>query len=269
LPFQAQGEISPGKNALLHCTTAGSTPLPLDHESFAVIGPLALVSTAFYPVLVHRPAASLHASFPHSVALMQLRFASLVVINSRWDLHPQECAHAGRTKKKKPPSGGFWSVSLNLSISSNPQGVARTRLASIGHKANSEEAFAELVRRHVNLVYSAALRQVRSSQLAEEISQSVFTDLARASEKLSPNTILTAWLYQVTRRTAIDVVRRESRRQAREASGMSQSTFAERIGTPVATLRDWEQGRFAPSGAVLCLLRLMIKHPELTAELAA
>jgi len=87
-PFQAQGEISPGKNALLHCTTAGSTPLPLDHESFAVVGPLALVGNAFYPVLVHRPAASLHASFPHSVALMQLRFTSLVVINSRWDFHP-------------------------------------------------------------------------------------------------------------------------------------------------------------------------------------
>src|ERR1700736_3469267 len=99
-PFQAQGEISPGKNALLHCTTAGSTPLPIDHESFAVLGPLALVGNAFYPVLVHRPAASLHASSPHSVALMQLRFPSLAVINSRWDLHPQECAHAGRTNER-------------------------------------------------------------------------------------------------------------------------------------------------------------------------
>ncbi|WP_028218577.1 helix-turn-helix domain-containing protein [Paraburkholderia oxyphila] len=58
-------------------------------------------------------------------------------------------------------------------------------------------------------------------------------------------------------------------RQAREASGMTQPAFAECIGTPVATLRDWEQGRFAPSGAVLCLLRLIIKHPELMAELAA
>jgi len=96
-PFQAWGEISPGKNALLHCTTAGSTPLRLDHESFAVLCPLALLGRAFYPVLVHRLAASLHASFPHSVALMQLRFASFVVINLRRDLHPQECAHAGRT----------------------------------------------------------------------------------------------------------------------------------------------------------------------------
>ena len=99
-PFRAQGEISPGKNALLHCTTAGSTPPCLDHESFAVICPLALLGNAFYPVLVHRLAASLHASSPHSVTLMQLRFTSFAVINLRWDFHPQECAHAGRTKRK-------------------------------------------------------------------------------------------------------------------------------------------------------------------------
>jgi RNA polymerase sigma factor (sigma-70 family) len=80
----------------------------------------------------------------------------------------------------------------------------------------SEESFAELVRRHLNLVYSAALRQVRSPQLAEEVAQSAFTDLARNAHRLTPDTILTAWLYQVTRRTAIDVVRRESRRQLRE-----------------------------------------------------
>src|SRR5271156_6911784 len=100
-PFQAQGEISPGKNALLHRTTAGSTPLPLGHKSFAVHCPLALVGSAFYPVLVHQPAASLHASSPHSVALMPLRFASFAMTSSRWDSHPQECAHAGRTKKKR------------------------------------------------------------------------------------------------------------------------------------------------------------------------
>src|SRR5205814_25742 len=78
---------------------------------------------------------------------------------------------------------------------------------------NSEEAFATLVKRHLNLVYSAALRQVRSPQLAEEVSQSVFSDLAQNAHKLRSGTILTAWLYQVTRRTAIDVVRREAHRQ--------------------------------------------------------
>ena len=42
---------------------------------------------------------TLHASFPHSVALMQLRFTSFAVTNLRRDLHPQERAHAGRTRK--------------------------------------------------------------------------------------------------------------------------------------------------------------------------
>ena len=57
-------------------------------------------------------------------------------------------------------------------------------------------------------------------------------------------------------------------RQARKASGLTQQAFAERIDTPVATLRDWEQGRFAPPGAVLCLLRLLVRNPQLTQELA-
>lgn len=81
---------------------------------------------------------------------------------------------------------------------------------------HAEDAFAEIVRRHVDLVHSAALRQVRSPQLAEEVAQSAFTDLAQNAAKLRPDTIVTAWLYQVTRRTAIDVVRREARRQLRE-----------------------------------------------------
>ncbi len=80
----------------------------------------------------------------------------------------------------------------------------------------AEDAFAEIVRRHINLVHSAALRQVRSPQLAEEVVQSTFINLARHARRLTPGTILTAWLYQVTRREAIDVVRREARRQLRE-----------------------------------------------------
>lgn len=97
-----------------------------------------------------------------------------------------------------------------------------------------ESAFAEIVRRHVNLVYSAALRQVRSPQLAEEVAQSVFTDLAWNATGLASDTILTAWLYQVTRRTAIDVVRRESRRQLREQ-------IATEMNLMNATAEDWTQ----------------------------
>ncbi len=58
-------------------------------------------------------------------------------------------------------------------------------------------------------------------------------------------------------------------RRAREKSGLTQAAFAERIETPVATLRDWAQGRFAPPGGVLCLPRLIVKHPELSQELGA
>ena len=104
-------------------------------------------------------------------------------------------------------------------------------------QAGSEDAFAELVRRHVNLVYSAALRQVRSPQLAEEVAQSVFADLARSAVplcRMKPATILTAWLYQVTHRTAIDVVRKESRRQLREQIAVEMTNMN-------ATANDWTQ----------------------------
>ena len=96
----------------------------------------------------------------------------------------------------------------------------------------AEDAFAEIVRRHLGLVYSAALRQVRSPQLAEEVAQSVFIDLARSAPKLKPDTILTAWLYQVTRRTAIDVVRCEASRQSREQ-------IATEMNAMNATAADW------------------------------
>ncbi|HIG26982.1 MAG TPA: sigma-70 family RNA polymerase sigma factor, partial [Verrucomicrobiales bacterium] len=80
---------------------------------------------------------------------------------------------------------------------------------------HAEDSFTELVR-HFDLVYFAAFRQVRAPHLAEEVAQAVFTDLARSAQGLRSKTVITAWLYQVTRRKAIDVVRRESRRQVRE-----------------------------------------------------
>jgi putative transcriptional regulator len=58
-------------------------------------------------------------------------------------------------------------------------------------------------------------------------------------------------------------------RQARGKTGLSQVEFAKQISTPVATLRDWEQGRFMPPGGVLCLLKLISKRPELFKELSA
>ena len=99
-------------------------------------------------------------------------------------------------------------------------------------RQHAEDAFTEIVRRHLNLVFSAALRQVRSPQLAEEVAQSVFIDLARQASRLPSDTVLSAWLYQVTRHTAIDVVRREARRQHREQT-------ASELTAMTATTSDW------------------------------
>ncbi|HEY3931910.1 MAG TPA: sigma-70 family RNA polymerase sigma factor, partial [Verrucomicrobiae bacterium] len=101
-------------------------------------------------------------------------------------------------------------------------------------RENSQDAFTEIVRRHLNLVYSTALRQVRSPQLAEEISQSVFADLARDAGKLKSETILMVWLYSVTRRTAIDAIRKESRRHLREQIAVEMNNMN-------ATANDWTQ----------------------------
>lgn len=55
----------------------------------------------------------------------------------------------------------------------------------------------------------------------------------------------------------------------RKHLALSQVDFAQLIDTPLATLRDWEQGRFKPPGGVLCLLRLINKRPEIVYDLAA
>ena len=104
----------------------------------------------------------------------------------------------------------------------------------------SEDSFTELVRRYLGLVYAAAFRQVRSRELAEEVAQSAFTDLARSARKLRPDTVLGAWLYEVTRRTAVDVVRRESRRHRREhlAQGITDMNSSNSQWTEIEPLLD-------------------------------
>src|SRR6185503_10872555 len=83
-------------------------------------------------------------------------------------------------------------------------------------QSESEEAFAALVRRHVHLVHSVALRHTASAHSAEEITQAVFVILARKACSLSSKTILSGWLYHTARLTAANFQRAEWRRTRRE-----------------------------------------------------
>lgn len=58
-------------------------------------------------------------------------------------------------------------------------------------------------------------------------------------------------------------------KEIRKATGLSQAKFAKAIDVHVTTLQNWEQGRFTPPGTALCLMKLIVKHPELSMELAS
>lgn len=80
----------------------------------------------------------------------------------------------------------------------------------------SEAAFAELVQRRIGLVYGVALRHTHHAQRAEEVTQEVFTGLARKARQLAQRPALVGWLYRSARFAAAESVRAECRRRARE-----------------------------------------------------
>ena len=108
----------------------------------------------------------------------------------------------------------------------------------------AEDDFAELVRRHVNLVYSAALRQVNGdAHLAQDVTQLVFADLARKAGSVASHRVLAGWLFTSTRFAAAKLVRGERRRHAREAEAhLMQEIFLPDPDDPAVRL-DWARVR--------------------------
>jgi RNA polymerase sigma factor (sigma-70 family) len=105
-------------------------------------------------------------------------------------------------------------------------------------REKSQEAFAELVRRRIGLVYSVALRHTHDAHRAEDVTQAVFTDLARKAGQLVDRPVLVGWLFRSAQFAASDAVRAEVRRQIRE----QEANTMERI-TQEAPEPDWAQLR--------------------------
>jgi RNA polymerase sigma factor (sigma-70 family) len=115
-------------------------------------------------------------------------------------------------------------------------------------RRGSQAAFREIVARHADLVYSAALRQVESPDLARDVAQSVFIDLARKAcslaEKMPESSSLVGWLYRSTRFAALNQLRADRRRLAHERLAMEQ------LATNSASGPDWERIRPALDAAM-------------------
>jgi RNA polymerase sigma factor (sigma-70 family) len=91
----------------------------------------------------------------------------------------------------------------------------------------SEQAFTALVTRHINLVYSVALRHAGNPHQAQDITQAVFIVLAKKAGSLRKGTVLSGWLFQAARMTASNFLRTETRRARREQEAFMQSTLTE------------------------------------------
>ena len=103
----------------------------------------------------------------------------------------------------------------------------------------SEEAFVELVRRYVDFVYSAALRMVRDTHLAEDVTQAAFVALAQNAPQLTDRPVLSGWLHRTAQNLAAKTVRSDVRRRAREQEAAAMNDL---LATESAA--DWQ--RVAP-----------------------
>lgn len=112
----------------------------------------------------------------------------------------------------------------------------------------AESAFAELVRRRIDFVYAAALRQLAGdAHRAADVTQEVFLDLARKAGTLKNHPELLGWLFTSTHFAALNAIRAEQRRRRRETEA-----HAMHDAGPISDLESaaWEEVRPALDAAL-------------------
>ncbi len=126
-------------------------------------------------------------------------------------------------------------------------------------QTGSENAFRELVTRHVDLVYSAALRLVGGdTHRAQDVAQTVFVDLARLARTLSPDVMLGGWLHRHACFVATNTMRGERRRQSRERQAVEMNALqgnSKQDFTKVAPLLDEAINELGEADRTAILLR--------------
>lgn len=124
-------------------------------------------------------------------------------------------------------------------------------------ESRSEAAFAELVRRHIDLVHSAAVRITRDAHLAKDVSQGVFVALAKDAGKLAAHPVLSGWLHATTRNIAAQAIRTEARRRKREqqAAAMNDASETHTAWDEIAPHLDAALSELADSDRNAVLLR--------------
>jgi RNA polymerase sigma factor (sigma-70 family) len=93
------------------------------------------------------------------------------------------------------------------------KGLSDIELLDAYASSRSEEAFRELVVRHVDVIYSAAMRQLRNPHLAQEATQSAFITLAGKAGQLRRQTVIAGWLHRAVHFAALNLQRSEARRK--------------------------------------------------------